>query len=475
MRRKLVSMSLAAFVGIVLVGPAHAGPPPNKPHVPVDLRTTSPSTACTDESSPVAIRDNTPILWATVSGSSDQNLFATFQWQLDDGSGFGERHTSSTAEAAPGEHALALPELEDGLWRWRARTEDDSRKSAWSGWCYLRVDTVPPAAPSLAISEPYAFDQSLTINPLVGATLTVGSSSEDVDRFQYSIGSSIPTTTEPLTGDSAEVSFTPSYGVTQISARLIDQAGNVGPTAHGALLLNAPAVDHAWMLNEDTPGEAPDLPGGDLPLAFSPEVVWDEGSLAELFGEEWDRALRFDGTGAGADTSGPAFSTSGSFTVMAKVRLDEMNPADDFVALSQDSDASSSISIGLRQGRWAAWGTDGAGDTFVAVGPEPVDELGRDGFPFPDGEPDWQAITALYDSAAGEVRLYVDGSVVATEAFTYGTTSDGSLRLGRGLQGGSFVGDATGRVDDAIAASFALTEASIRRLVNAETADDVLP
>jgi hypothetical protein len=487
MRRKLVSSASAIFAGLVMVLPAAgaegldnltaaAHESPGKPSVPENLRTTSPPTSCTSADDPAFISDNTPVLRATVSSTSDEHLLATFQWQYDDGTGFGDKFTASTPYAPQGELSVQLPELnDDGLWRWRARADNGDRKSAWSQWCYLYVDTVAPGHALVTISDPYALDEWITVKPLVPATLTIDRNvSDDVNRFQYAIGSG-PITTVELTDTTAQVSFVPSYGLTQITVRLMDKAGNVGPAVLHNLQLSTPPIDHAWMLNEDTVGEAPDLPGGGLPLAFAPtEVTWDGGNLTEsFFPEDWDRALRFSGMGAGAHTDGPAITTAGSFTVMAKVRLDEMSPAADFVALSQDGAGNSTINIGLKAGRWTAWGADSGGATFAVVGSAPIDQTGPGFPPFPDGQPDWQHLAAVYDSAAGEVRLYVDGNLAGTQAYTYGTTLDGSLRLGRGQSGGGFTGDASGRVDDAIAAGFAMSASDIRRIQFAETTDEV--
>ncbi|HEX6335907.1 MAG TPA: LamG-like jellyroll fold domain-containing protein [Jiangellaceae bacterium] len=102
-----------------------------------------------------------------------------------------------------------------------------------------------------------------------------------------------------------------------------------------------------------------------------------------------------------------------------------------------------------------------------------MDQAGPGFPPDPDGQPDWQHLAAVYDSAAEEVRLYVDGNLAATQAYTYGPTVDGSLRLGRGQTGDGFTGDASGRVDDAIAAGFAMSASDIRRIKSAETIDQV--
>jgi len=348
------------------------------PDVPGDLHTSSPSTTCSGQSDAPSISDNTPILRAVVSSPSDQLLRALFQWQFDAGSGFGTPSQAVTAFAAAGQRSLALDELDDGLWRWRARAEGELLRSAWSSWCYLRIDTVPPGDP----------------------------------------------------------------------------------------------VVHGWMLNEDTAGKAPDLPGRDLPLSFASDVTWDAGNRAE-FGEQWDRALRFDGTGAGAHTSGAAFLTTGSFSVMAKVRLDELNPSDEFKAVSQDGSADSTINLGLRAGRWTAWGVDDDGAAFTVAGSAPIDQVGPGGLPFPDGLPDWQHLAAVYDASAGQIQLYIDGNLAAAADFSYGATVDGSLRVGRGLAGGEFTGSASGRVDDVIATNAALPAAAVRTLLGAETAADV--
>jgi hypothetical protein len=459
------------------------------PNVPTNLNTTSPSTSCASSTSRPWVNDNSPVLRATLSSPSNQNLRGRFERQRLASGVWGGTTTHVTSYAAPGVRSDQHTGLVDGQYRWRVRAEDTATQSGYTGYCHFELDTVPPSVPTLAISDPYSLSFWVEPDGRPQATLTVGRGGDTtVDRFRYAIGSGTPTTLQSMSSSTGTVTFTPPYGLTTISARLVDRAGNEGPIATATLRVMSPRAQHAWVMDDEGTGATADLPRpveGGLPLQFGPGVTWGDGNRAELGGEAWDRALRFDGTGSGAATTGPAVFELDSFTVTARVRLDSADPADDrsYIAVGQDGTANSAFRMGyaLASDSWAVWRNSSEGAPFQLVGPAPIDQLGPGGLPFPDGAPDWQHLAMVYHAPAGEVRLYVDGNLAAAQGYTFPAAAGGVFRVGRGKIGSGFEGSRPGRTDDVVVFDNALDEAQIRTLVGAETVahidaqrDDVL-
>lgn len=454
------------------------------PSVPTNLNTTSPTTSCSTSTGRPWVNDNSPNLRATLSSPSGQNVRGRFQHQVDTGSGFGASVETVTSYGSSGNaRSVAQSGLGDGRWRWRVRAEDTATESAYSSWCYFQLKTTAPPAPTLSISSPYSFDDWVNPQGLPQATLTVDRAGDTtVEQFRYAIGSGTPTTTATMSS-TGTVTFTPPYGVTTISVQLVDRAGNLGPIQTATLRVMPPRAQHAWLMNDEgeVASQTADLPrpaGSGLTLRYGTEVVWDDGDGTETGGDPQDRALRFDGTGAGAFTEGPAIFEQDSFTVTAWVKLDTAEPGHGtFIAASQDGVANSTFRLGyaLATESWAVWrnGTEGGG-SFRVAGPAPIDQVGAGGIPFPDGQPDWQHLAAVYDAPAGVVRLYVDGNLAGQESYTFPAAPGGAFRVGRGNNGGgTYGGDRGGRADDVMVFDAALTEAQIRVLRGVTTAEQL--
>ncbi|WP_055487509.1 LamG domain-containing protein [Streptomyces sp. WMMB 322] len=224
---------------------------------------------------------------------------------------------------------------------------------------------------------------------------------------------------------------------------------------------------------------APSAPGKDRPSSPSvgdPAVEWlfdkvtadgvtpdssDNDKDGTLFGASRPRptsggALAFDGQQFVA-SSGPMVDTSGSFTVSAQVRLDRTDISQTVV--SQDSSNASAFMLRY-DAQESAWEMrmpkqdtgDGESDADSALsgsGPEA-------------GEP--AHLTGVYDAAAGEVRLYVDGRLAGTAGRTESFASSGSFVVGRGLSGNAFFQGLDGTVDDVRAFGRALSSAEAAKL-----------
>ncbi|MET9633279.1 PA14 domain-containing protein [Lentzea sp. NPDC006480] len=177
-----------------------------------------------------------------------------------------------------------------------------------------------------------------------------------------------------------------------------------------------------WKLDEGRGTSAKDSSGGGNPLTLSPTgATWKNG------------ALEFN-NGA-AETYGPVIDTTGDYTVSARVRLDEL-PANYATAVSQDGRQQENPFY-LQYGQGAfAFSTPGGNRARYEITPE----LGR-----------WYQLKG--ERVGNEIRLSVDGVVVATAPAGPATPSTGALAVGRAKWGGQNVDFWRGAVADVIVTS----------------------
>lgn len=453
------------------------------PSTPTNLRTTSPTTSCQTHANRPWINDNSPVLRAKLAAPDGQNLRGRFQRQRYVNGAWGGTTTTLTTYGAQGDRSVAQSGLVAGSYRWRVRAEDSSGSaSSYSGWCYFELDMTPPPRPGLSISDPYEFEVWVERDGRPEATLSVTNAGDTgVNRFEYSIGSSTPGTTKSMSG-TGTVSFTPDYGLTTVSARLIDRAGNKGPIATEAIKVMSPKAQHAWVMNDGTAGSTDDMatPRSDaLDLAFDADVVWSTGNRADEGGEAWDAALQFNGTGDGALAAGAPLFAMDSFTVTARVKLDEFDSSGNFYAVNLDGPQYPVFKMGhdLDINVWKIYThtTGRPGGAYVSLDStlSPVDHVGEGGMPFPDGKPDWQHLALVYDADSTTLRLYVDSVLAAETDHEFTWAGEGPFRVGRGQNNGSTNGGGKGKVDDVTIFDSALDVEQIRLLDFSDTQDDI--
>lgn len=156
---------------------------------------------------------------------------------------------------------------------------------------------------------------------------------------------------------------------------------------------------------------------------------------------------------------GPLVDTSSSFTVSARVKLDRTDVSQTVV--SQDASESSGFQLqyDADESRWEMRIPERDTDDEGADADEAVSESRpRAG--------EWTHLTGVYDDAADQVRLYVDGRLGETaerdDEDDYG--SGGNFAVGRGLLGREFFQGADGTIDDVRAYGRALSSAEARSL-----------
>nr|WP_269844683.1 LamG domain-containing protein [Actinophytocola xanthii] len=168
-------------------------------------------------------------------------------------------------------------------------------------------------------------------------------------------------------------------------------------------------------------------------------------------------ALQFDGVTGGAATSLQGLSMRDSFTVSAWARLSRGDQV--ATVLAQDGSRMSGFVLQYRpeNGRWVfgsrASDTDGAALTFTSSAQPAV--LNQ-----------WVHLAGVYDRAAQQLRLYVDGRLAGTRNYQPLWAAAGGLTVGRGKVNGARAEFFPGTVDEARADLGMLPDAQIARLAS---------
>ncbi|MFC5216654.1 LamG-like jellyroll fold domain-containing protein [Streptomyces coerulescens] len=199
-----------------------------------------------------------------------------------------------------------------------------------------------------------------------------------------------------------------------------------------------------WSLDEGTGTTAKDAGPNAKPLTLSTGTTWTPGVSGS--------ALKFDGNGQYAETDGPVLDTTGSYSVSAWVRLDEL-PGNYATAVSQDTRRQASPFY-LQYGQGAfAFSTPGESRARLVTTPE----KGR-----------WYHLVGVRDGANNTIKLYVDGKSAATATGGAAYPSTGSLAVGRAQWGGNDTDFWNGAVDEVHAYDKALTAEEVSALYTDE-------
>ncbi|MFE1441399.1 LamG-like jellyroll fold domain-containing protein [Streptomyces sp. NPDC058739] len=200
----------------------------------------------------------------------------------------------------------------------------------------------------------------------------------------------------------------------------------------------------SWSLDEGSGATAADSGPNSSPLTLNPGTTWTDGVRGG--------ALKFDGQGHFAQTEGPVLDTTTSYTVSAWATLDSL-PGNYATVVSQDGRRQENPFY-LQYGQGAfAFSTPGANRARFVATPE----LGR-----------WYHLVGVRDTERNEIRLYVDGTLVATATPGPADVSTGPLAVGRAKWGGGNVDFWNGSIDQVHAYDKALSTEEVSALYTAE-------
>jgi hypothetical protein len=208
-----------------------------------------------------------------------------------------------------------------------------------------------------------------------------------------------------------------------------------------AELANRPAVlEGHWQLDEPSGGTAADSSGKGRVATASGGYSWSDG---------WIRgAASLTGTDGQLVTADPVLRTDRSFSVATWVRLTGADATR--TAVSQDGAVRSAfyLQYDKTQNRWRFTmpTADANGDNYTGPISQNPAEPGT-----------WTHLVGVYDQAAAEVKLYVDGTLQGATAFSTPWQAAGPLGIGRAKGWNRWAGE----IDDVRAYTGVLTEDEI--------------
>ncbi|MEU3303078.1 LamG domain-containing protein [Streptomyces sp. NPDC006678] len=210
---------------------------------------------------------------------------------------------------------------------------------------------------------------------------------------------------------------------------------------------------------EESGGQALRLGGGASIYTQSQECdLLDPECVPASWPLDGEGHLELDGVDGYAATEEPVVDTSDSFTLAVRVRLTDREPAGPMTVLSQGGERADAFRLRYvpAEYRWQLVmthaDTAGAQETVVASIASP------DG-----GEGSGHRLAIVYDDAADEIRLYLDGhtTVGSTAAFRSAWKSTGGLQVGRARSGEGWSEYLHGSVDEIRSFSGALTATEV--------------
>ncbi|MFJ6940554.1 LamG-like jellyroll fold domain-containing protein [Streptomyces sp. NPDC101132] len=322
--------------------------------------------------------------------------------------------------------------------------------SPWSTWCYFRVDTDSPPRPTIKSADGLYLPADS--NPASGGvgvpgkfTFTPGDTNSsqsgiqsDVTSYRWRLNSgTVSTPISVSVGASYTKTITPNQaGENTIQVWAYDDAGHISQTGYYSFnVKGAELPAGVWSL--DGNGDDTTTASTKHPLTLGSESEW---SYRERAGT---RALWLKGEPAQyARTDTPPVDTSKSYTVSAWARLSNGVSSNQTV-LGMNGDVYSAFYLSYEHAKktWTlrtspsdSTGGNLTQQTVVADQPAVTNA--------------WTHLSAVYDAADQEIRLYVNGRLQGSDDVAPSWKASGGLQVGRVLWGGGNVDHFVGSIDE---------------------------
>ncbi|GLZ34638.1 hypothetical protein Lesp02_68250 [Lentzea sp. NBRC 105346] len=324
---------------------------------------------------------------AGANGVVDVIAQARTTWQLHPG----------VIGSTPGGQPRAVANVgltEAGTYVYRVSAGDGTSWSAPSSWCEFTVDITAPAAPVVTgdVYKPSGCAPEGCGGVGVEGTFTFTSSSADVVRFDWSIG-----TDAGSAAPGTPVKWTPtSSGPRRISVRALDRAGLPASTEYDFYVAAPASIAGCWLEESTT-----DCSGNGHDLVVT-------GTLAERPGRVVGGQSAYGFADAVAST-GKVLATDRSFAVTTWVKL------------TGDTDQTVISQPGFRLGY------DSASHKWVFSPGSALSDA-------PAAPGAWTHLIGVYDAARHEARLYVNGKAQQPVAAT-ATDAPGDFQIGSAWRG----------------------------------------
>jgi hypothetical protein len=434
------------------------------PRLPTGLAS-RPSGPCTSGAARPALNTSSGVaLAAFLSDPDGGNLAGRFWWKRlgDPDPGSALPVTPFQASGTRFTTAAGIPagSLLDGQsYAWRVQGDDGTVAGGLSPWCEFTADVTAPAGPPVVqTTELAAFPQPAPATAMVGrpaaVTFTPASGDADVAGYWYGVGPGTPQLSQfaaaGVDGVATALVTPPASGqVLTLAVQEADRAGNRS-TATASLRFFANPAAGWWPTTATGAAGLPDASGQGHDLAL-------RGGASVGFG-----VATLPAPSASADASSPVIAdTTQSYTVAAWVRLTAAGSTQ--TAISQDGTQTSAFRLRYRADANAWCMTVSGADASPATAEEACAAT-------PPAVGVWTHLAGVYDAAAGQVRLFVNGSAAGSAAAPQAWRSAGALAVGRALDAGAASDHLVGDLADVRAWQAALDPAGIGSLAVAPPA-----
>ncbi len=345
-------------------------------------------------------------------------------------------------------------------------------QSPWSTWCYFRVDKDSPPPPVIT-SEGNAYPPAENGVPsgAVGqagqfrvtpadTNPTAAGIQSDVTSYKWRLNSGpISSPINVATGASTTLTVTPNQaGENTIQVWAYDAAMHSSVTGYYSFKVNgAEASSGIWPL--DNTGADTNPSGNKRPLVTAGTAAYTAKSRAGT------HALQLNGTTGYAATTMPPVDTSKSYSVSAWANVSP-GATGNRTVVGIDGKVYSGFYLSY-QAEHKTWSlrtspldtTGGNISQQIVIAKQPA------------APGVWTHLTAVYDAAGQEIRLYVNGRLQGTDAVPSSWAATGGLQVGRALWQSAYYDYFSGTIDEVRTWSRALTDDEVAQVATLEDED----
>lgn len=411
---------------------------------PSSVKLSDPNVACSASTSPALIRDETPRMTGTPTSSDGSNASLRPNFEVHAGSSTTPAKLNPSTWTASGTAgSVPTAKLTSGTtYKFRARTQYRYTYSGttsylygpWSSYCYFKVDVSAPPRPTVtSVEYPECVGTTCEASPETGSVgqtgvFKINAGATDVRRYDIWLNGTLLESKKFTTNTASyERRVTPTKRLTNtLRVQTFDAAGN--PSQSKDYLFKVAAASNPvarWTL--DATGD--NTAGAGHSLTLGGGAAWQGPSRL-------GSGLRLNGTSAYASTSGPVVSTAGSFSVSAWTKLAARDQISTVASQSGAQVGAFQLYYSSSYDRWIFNRYSADGTSLVRAISSRPGVIGA-----------WTHLMAVYDHDTKQIRLYVNGKLEATTAYTTPWAATGAFEIGRmkspttGNLGSFFKGD----------------------------------